>query len=58
MKHKAKIIQLFCESFNAHQLKEGYEIKSQNYAVIWSKMFILSQSKLSMKSKKFVYKSF
>ena len=26
--------------FNAHQPKEGYEIKSQKYAVIWSQMFI------------------
>ena len=37
---------------------KGYGIKSQNYAVIWSQMFILSQSKVSMESKKFFYKSF
>ena len=35
------------------QPKEGYGIKSQNYAVIWSQMFISSQSKLSMESKSY-----
>ena len=29
-----KVIAQKC--FKAHQTKEGYEIKSQNYAVIWS----------------------
>ena len=38
----------FYKSFKAHQPKEGYEIKSQKYAVIWSQMFISSQSKVSM----------
>ena len=36
----------------------GYGIKSQNHAVIWSQMFISSQSKLSMESKKFFNKSY
>ena len=48
----------FYKSCKAHQPKEGYEIKSQKYAVIWSQMFISSQSKVSMESKKFFYKSF
>ena len=47
----------FNKSCKAHQLKKGYEIKSQNYAVIWSQMFISSQSKLSIESKKFFNKS-
>ena len=38
---------LFYKSFTAHQPKEGYGIKSQNYAVIWSQKFISSQSKLN-----------
>ena len=48
----------FNKRLKAHQLEEGYEIKSQNYGVIWSQMLISSQSKLSMESIKFVYKSF
>ena len=47
----------FYESFIAHQPEEGYEIKIQNYAVIWSQMFSLPQSKLSIKSKTIFYKS-
>ena len=47
----------FYINFRAHQPKEGYEVKSQKYAVIWSPMFISSQSKISMESKKFFYKS-
>ena len=31
---------LFYKSFKGHQSKEGYGGKSQNYAVIWSQMFI------------------
>ena len=49
---------LFYECFKAHLPKEGYELKSQKYAVIWSKMFIWSQSNVSMESKKLFYKSF
>ena len=48
---------IFDKSFKAHQPKEGCEIKSQNYAVIWSQMFISSHSKVSMESKKVFYKS-
>ena len=35
-----------------------YVIKSQNYAVIWSQKFIWSQTKLTIKLKKFFDKSF
>ena len=48
----------FNKSYQANWLKGGYRIKSQNYAVIWSQIFISSQSELSMESKKFCYKSF
>ena len=41
------------KSCKAHQPKEGFEMNSQNYAVIWSHMSILSQSKLSMESSYF-----
>ena len=36
---------------NNYKLRGGYGIKNQNYAVIWSQMLILSQSKVSMNSK-------
>ena len=39
---------LFYKSVKAHQPKEGQGIKSKNYAVIWSQMFISSQSKLNI----------
>ena len=46
------------KSFKANQHKEEYEIKIKNYAVIWSQIFISSQSRISVESKKFVAKSF
>ena len=49
---------IFYKSFKAHLPKEGYELKSQNYAIIWSQTFISSQSKLSIESINFFYKSF
>ena len=49
----------FChKKIKAHQPKEGYEIKSQNYIAIWSQMLISSQSKLSRESTNLFYKSF
>ena len=39
------------KNYKPLQLKEGYGIKNKNYVVIWS------QSKLSIKSKKFFDKS-
>ena len=48
----------FYKSFIANKSKEVYALKSQKYAVIWSQMFIQSQSKVSMESIKFFYKSF
>ena len=46
------------KSVKAYLPKEGYELKNQNYAIIWSQMFISSQSRISVESKKFVSKSF
>ena len=42
----------FNKSCEEHQPKEGYEIESQNYAVIFSQRFISSKPKLSIVSKK------
>ena len=55
---ESKKKKFFNKSFKAHQHKEGCGIKSQNYEVIWSQMFISSQFKLSMESKKFFNKSY
>ena len=41
----------FNKSCKWEQPKEGYGIKSQNYAVIWSQKFISSQSKLRFNQK-------
>ena len=47
----------FYKRFKAHQYKELYAIKIQNYAVIRSQKFIWSQSKLNIETKKFFNKS-
>ena len=43
-----KLKKVVKKSYQAHWPKGGYGIKSQNYAVIWSQMFISSQSRLSV----------
>ena len=48
-KHQIKTF--FNKSF---QLNEGYKIINKLFAVIWSKMLIASQSKQSIKSKKWL----
>ena len=46
----------FNKSFKAYQPQEGYAIKNQDHAVIWSQLRILLQSKLSFVSTKFITK--
>ena len=54
IKSKAKNVQSFDQKYSFHHNINRHQI----YAVIWSEMLILSESKLNIESKKFFYKRF